>query len=349
MICFLSTLLLCGSFLQNFNESNMYSYVYIFSIGRSRGSTLARIKYTLYKISKHDSTPTLLCLPGDNVAIVNRLAAGSGGDGGGGGRDDLGVRVHDEQNEWDRVATSADCYKFACETGIITVDELFLGAEGGDNGRDTAEREEKARASGKKRKASGGTRVGASADELEAGGGISGDATSTTTVTPPLVLRSLAGVTECFGNFLEDFPFQSLVSEGYGQLGGERGKGDMTGGTGGAEKYAEYGSGHNAKATARSRHEVVVDDPGLLPTERASARLSRAVVLRRGFTLLAECLSKSARKDDVAALLVKEGLWSRNAHLVVIYSLVWPWAGGLLPRASDGDEVEKCERAMKRD
>lgn len=94
----------------------------------------------------------------------------------------------------------------------------------------------------------------------------------------------------------------------------------------------------------------MVDDPGLLPTERAAAQLSRAVLLRRGFTLLAGCLSDSrtsgggsAQRDEMAALLVREGLWSRRAHLVVIYSLLWPWAGGLLPRAADGDEVEQCE------
>lgn len=88
----------------------------------------------------------------------------------------------------------------------------------------------------------------------------------------------------------------------------------------------------------------MVDDPGLLPTERAAAQLSRAVLLRRGFTLLAGCLSDDgSRRDEMAAFLVKEGLWSRRAHLVVIYSLVWPWAGELLPRASDGDEVEQCE------
>ena len=94
---------------------------------------------------------------------------------------------------------------------------------------------------------------------------------------------------------------------------------------------------------------LVVDDPGLLPTERAAAQLSRAVLLRRGFTLLAGCLADSSgggsggQRDEMAALLVREGLWSRRAHLVVIYSLLWPWAGGLLPRAADGDEVEKCE------
>lgn len=109
------------------------------------------------------------------------------------------------------------------------------------------------------------------------------------------------------------------------------------------------------RMSAAASRRLVVDDPGLLPTELAAAQLSRAVLLRRGFTLLAGCLSDcgsssgggnssgGASKDEMAALLVKEGLWSRRAQLVLIYSLVWPWAGGLLPRASDGDEVEQCE------
>lgn len=103
------------------------------------------------------------------------------------------------------------------------------------------------------------------------------------------------------------------------------------------------------RMSAAASRPLVVDDPGLLPTEQAAAQLSRAVLLRRGFTLLAGCLSDSGSigsvsRDEMAALLVKEGLWSRRAQLVLIYSLVWPWAGGLLPRASDGDEVEQCER-----
>lgn len=96
-----------------------------------------------------------------------------------------------------------------------------------------------------------------------------------------------------------------------------------------------------------SSRPLVVDDPGLLPTERAAEQLARAVLLRRGFTMLAGCLSdctSGAVRDEMAALLVKKGLWSRRMHLVVIYSLSWPWAGGLLPRGSDGDEVEQCER-----
>lgn len=96
-----------------------------------------------------------------------------------------------------------------------------------------------------------------------------------------------------------------------------------------------------------SSRPLVVDDPGLLPTELAAEQLARAVLLRRGFTLLAGCLSdctSGALKDEMAALLVKKGLWSRRMHLVVVYSLLWPWAGGLLPRGSDGDEVEQCEK-----
>lgn len=103
-------------------------------------------------------------------------------------------------------------------------------------------------------------------------------------------------------------------------------------------------------AAAAVTRPLVVDNPGLLPTERAAARLSRAVLLRRGFTLLAGCLSDGGgdgdQRDEMAALVVREGLWSRRSHLVVIYSLLWPWAGGLLPRAADGDEVEQCERLV---
>lgn len=100
------------------------------------------------------------------------------------------------------------------------------------------------------------------------------------------------------------------------------------------------------RLAVESSRPLVVDNPGLLPTERAAEQLTRAVLLRRGFTLLAGCLSdctSGAARDEMAALLVKEGLWTRRTHLVVIYSLSWPWAGGLLPRGSDGDEVEQCE------
>lgn len=110
----------------------------------------------------------------------------------------------------------------------------------------------------------------------------------------------------------------------------------------------EHGETKNARSLSRgslafSQADGLLDDPGALPSERAAARLARAVLLRRGFNLMAACLSGSDRPDDMAAVLVREGLWGENIHRLVIYSLAWPWAGGLLPRASDGDEVEICE------
>lgn len=213
-----------------------------------------------------------------------------------------GDRQREQENTvWERVATAADCYAFACETGVIKPDEMFLGdIPSGDS--DDESQDEQRRTSDKKRKASGG-RGGAGH------GGV--------TATPPRVLRSLAGIVERFGVFLRDFPFQTLVT---GEGGGVSAPG-----------------GHD-KAPS-----MIVDDPGLLPTERAAARLSRAVLLRRGFNLMASCLSKSARPAEMAALFVTMELWTQDVHRLVVYSLAWPWAGRLLPRASDGAEVESCE------
>ena len=254
-------------------------------------------------------------------------------------------RGRDQKSEWDRVATSADCYNFGRETGIITADELFLGAkvehtapgggDGGEHERAEGGGQGKGQASGKKRKLSSPrSRGGAEAEE----GGMS--------AAPPRVLRSLAGIVERFGKYLEEFPFQSLVGEVWSQ--------GQTPGNAGANETREEGglarggAGHAPPLSPGSRASVpprplVLDDPGALPTDRAAARLSRAVLLRRSFTLLAGCLSDSARPAEMATLLAEEGLWGRDMHLVVIYSLVWPWAGGLLPRSSDGDEVEQCE------
>lgn len=112
---------------------------------------------------------------------------------------------HDaEKSEWDQIATSADCYNFARETGVITAGELFLEKTAGDGnsggGSGNGGSHGKKRASSKKRKAS---------STAEAGD----DAESETRATRPQVLRSLAGVMERFGAFLEDFTFQSLVGE----------------------------------------------------------------------------------------------------------------------------------------
>lgn len=251
-----------------------------------------------------------------------------------------------ETSEWDIVATSADCYKFACETGIITADELFLGDRTNvpamNEDDEPASSQETGRATGTKRKSA--------AD----GGGSSSNVCGPTgsedvnSASPPRVLRSLARIMERFGNFFGGFPFQSLTSEAS----------DVSGGTGRCTAdNAHRGTAAAVSMSVPSRptppssaapdlRPVIVDDPGLLPSDLAAARLSRAVFLRRGFTLLAECMSSSARKDEMAELLVAEGLWSRNMHLVLIYSLLWPWAGGLLPRGSDGDEVEKCESSV---
>ena len=256
----------------------------------------------------------------------------------------------DEQHEWDCVATSADCYNFGRDTRIITADEMFLGVEGGENAAPGYEDERekgtgkdqgrgKGRASGKKRKASSPRSGGAE----EAEGVVSAAA-------PPRLFHSLARIIERFGKYLEEFPFQSLVGE-------VEGRGSASGATDGRRDKGYPASGGDAtrrsppsasrRASLPSR-PLVIDDPGALPTERAAAQLSRAVLLRRSFTLLAGCLSDSARPAEMAALMVNEGLWSRNMHLVVVYSLVWPWAGGLLPRASDGDEVEQCEQEKLR-
>lgn len=139
---------------------------------------------------------------------------------------------HDaEKMEWDQIATSADCYNFARETGIITAGELFLGQQtvdgsssgGNSSGKESSERRGKGRASGKKRKAGSigeGSAAAAGADDED---DVAQDAT-----TRPQVLRSLAGVMERFGAFLEAFPFQTLVGQGeaVGDIGIARKGGD---------------------------------------------------------------------------------------------------------------------------
>lgn len=110
-----------------------------------------------------------------------------------------------ETMEWDRIATAADCYNFARDTGIITAAELFLGAAKVSGGGTS---QGKSQASGKKRKASS-AREDAAAD----GSGGGDNSSYGSEATEPRVVRSLAGVVERFGKFLEDFPFQSLARE----------------------------------------------------------------------------------------------------------------------------------------
>lgn len=228
------------------------------------------------------------------------------------------------------VATAADCYAFACETGIITADELFLGHGVGEAGVTAGSGGSGGRASsapGKKRKADGAEGGG------EAAGGC----------TMPRVLRSAAMVTERYGGYLESFPFQCLVdgdeaaeASGAGRAVESRGEGH---GVGGSRPGVASGPGSGCYPG----RPAPLDDPSMLPSDRAMVRLSRAVLLRRCFNLMAMALVKSSSPGEMAAVLVKEGLWDRGMHLLVVYSLAWPWAGGLLPRASDGDEVEICE------
>lgn len=136
-------------------------------------------------------------------------SAGGGGGGGGGEKRQAKHAHNDEKEEWDRVATSADCYNFVRETGIITAGELFLGAApSGNSGGDS---QGKGQASGKKRKASFVSSDGGDNGPDGVGGG---EESGTSPVAQPRVLRSLASVVERFGMSLEDFPFQSLVGEG---------------------------------------------------------------------------------------------------------------------------------------
>ncbi|CAM9272339.1 unnamed protein product [Hapterophycus canaliculatus] len=148
---------------------------------------------------------------GGDPAAAEAAERGVGGD----------EQRHDaEKSEWDQIATSADCYNFVRETGIITAGELFLGKTVGDGnssgGSGSGGGEGQDRASSKKRKVSytGGGKASAAA---AGGGGGESDAgddmQATTTTTRPHVLRSLARVMERFGAFLEDFSFQTLVGE----------------------------------------------------------------------------------------------------------------------------------------
>lgn len=237
-----------------------------------------------------------------------------------------------ERDNWDHVATAADCYKFACETGVITADELFLrdmdnvspgclgdGEDTGGPGFRGSVGKKRGRSGKDEEKGEKGSPSGEDAGALEGG--------EDSSESPPRVLHELSMVTERLGKFLENFPFQLFVRKDDKKI-AAAGPGKTTLGARGCESLSP---------------PLVVDDPGLLPTDRAAARLSRAVLLRRGFTLIAECMSGSARGHEMASLIVAEGLWSRSVHLLLIYSLLWPWAGGLLPRPSDGEEVEKCE------
>lgn len=251
------------------------------------------------------------------------------------------------------MATAADCYKFSCETGVIRADELFLGVEGGQgisreegdaesSGDGGGSQKKNIRAAGKKRKAASGAQESDSPDSAVGDVGTSEESGTVSAATSPRVLRSLASIVERFGNFLNDFPFQSLAG-GEGDFQTKTGVTNADGDVQRVNSQSTRAALQSASLNLATPRPLVVDDPGLLPTERAAARLSRAVLLRRGLTLLALCLSESEQKGKMAALLVREGLWNRNMHLVIIYALSWPWAGGLLPRASDGEEVEQCE------
>lgn len=241
---------------------------------------------------------------------------------------DRQTREQDNNSVWERAATAADCYAFACETGVIRPDEMFLGDTPGDEGGGDADQDRGGQrsASGKKKRKASGRHGG------DGGAGHSSGVAS----TPPRVLRSLAVIVERFGTFLREYPFQSLVAVedcGRSAAGGSRRD------TGASSETARE-EGRSEKLVVPS---LIIDDPGLLPTDRAAARLSRAVLVRRGFNLMATCLSKSARPAEMAALFVTVGLWTRDVHRLVVYSLAWPWAGTLLPRPSDGAEVESCE------
>lgn len=113
-----------------------------------------------------------------------------------------------DKGEWDRIATSVDCYNFVRETKIMTAGELFLGPAAGTgcSGSDGGHR--RGQSSGEKRKASSSAGGGAVADGRD-----NSEEETRTSPTQPRVLRSLARVVERFGKFLEDFPFQSLVGE----------------------------------------------------------------------------------------------------------------------------------------
>lgn len=131
---------------------------------------------------------------------------------GGGGREQHGC----DKTEWDRIATSADCYNFARETKIITAGELFLGSASGKGGGASGSSSSSSdssqgsgRASGEKRKASESSAAGGAA----AGGGEGSGEETKTSSTQPRVLRSLARAVERFGKFLENFPVQSLVGD----------------------------------------------------------------------------------------------------------------------------------------
>lgn len=241
-----------------------------------------------------------------------------------------------EREKCERVATIADCYQFACETGVITPDELFLRDTGG-NVEVTADavRGKSKPGASKKRKATVG--VGAEGGDNEEMGA------ARETTTPPRILRSLAAVVKCFGKFLEIFPVQSLVA---GERDGSSSTSERAGRGNDSGEYDVTAKRKGSKAPRCPRTATTpIDDPGLLPTDRAAARLARAVLLRRGFNLMGTCLAKSAKPDEMAAVMVREGLWSQEMHRVLVYALVWPWAGGILPRASDGDEVEICKYA----
>lgn len=228
-----------------------------------------------------------------------------------GGADEGREQTSAQRDRCERIATAADCYQFACETRVITPDELFLQTSSLISSDRARAQDGKLGGGGfsKKRKAGG------NGDEKVTGS------------TPPRVLRSLAMVMERYGKFLRCFPFQSLVG-GDGDAGKFSGKG--------------RGKGETSRFAHDSAPDPLLDDPGALPTERTAARLARAVLIRRGFNLMAACLSGSDKPNDMAAVLVREGLWGEDTQRLVVYSLAWPWAGGLLPRASDGDEVEIC-------
>lgn len=264
---------------------------------------------------------------------------------GSGGADKGREQAYTEKDRCERISTATDCYQFACETGVITPDELFLRMPlaaastepaTGDKRSGTASTGDGSTTSKKRR-------VGDENIKEEEPEGAAGSTTnttstaSTTTTTRPRVLRSLAAVTEKYGNYVRNFPFQMFFGGSDEMDAGDKGRGH--GGTNNPRPVSRGNSAFDHTGT-------LLDDPGALPSERAAARLARAVLIRRGFNLMAACLSGSDRRDDMAAVLVREGLWGEDAHRLVMYSLAWPWAGGLLPRASDGDEVEICKSVV---
>ncbi|CAM9437887.1 unnamed protein product, partial [Discosporangium mesarthrocarpum] len=212
------------------------------------------------------------------------------------------------------LGASTDCYKFAVDTGVITADELFLDGRlasapsaGAGTGTETGA-ERTALTVGRKRKA----RRGFSGVEGDSGrdGREEGDG-ECMVLTQPHVFEACAVFVERYGAAFTESSVQALLESHYLE--------------------GDEGSGHV---------RVPLDDPGMLPTERAELRLLRATVLRRLFNLMERCMSTTKNPQALADLLVSKGLWGPSMHKLILFSLLWPWVGGLLPRPSDGPEVE---------